>query len=174
MPTPHPDLLTTQTLIYDACGIAYTQPIAEAESADYSACTFAVNGMEARFRVAKTTPTKTGQFVTLWKREGKGPIQPFDVADPVELFIISTRKGNELGQFVFPKEVLLQQDIVSLNNQGGKRAIRVYPPWDVTTSKQAQRTQQWQLNYFVHIPANQPVDPEQAAILYLQQKKPLT
>jgi hypothetical protein len=29
-------------------------------------------------------PTKVGQFVTLWKRLGRGPIQPFDLSYPVE------------------------------------------------------------------------------------------
>ncbi|MEC0126550.1 MepB family protein [Paenibacillus pabuli] len=50
-----------------------------------------------------------------------------------------------IGHFVFPKHVLLQRDIISDQGKGGKRAIRVYPPWDKPTSKQALNTQQWQL-----------------------------
>ena len=32
--------------------------------------------------------------------------------------------------------------------------MRVYPPWDVTVSRQAQKTQKWQMAYFLEIPLN--------------------
>ncbi len=64
----HPDLMATQTQVYGPLGLDCTAPEAEAESADYGAATFALDGAPVRFRVAKTTPTKVGQFVTLWKR----------------------------------------------------------------------------------------------------------
>ncbi|MFQ6421766.1 MULTISPECIES: MepB family protein [unclassified Bacillus (in: firmicutes)] len=48
----------------------------------------------------------------------------------------------------------------------GKRAIRVYPPWDKTTSRQAQKTQAWQLEYFLEIPVNRPIDCVRAQMLY--------
>src|SRR5258708_5952015 len=91
---------------------------------------FNLNGFFIRFRVAKITPTKIGQFVTLWKRIGNGPTQPYDTSDTVDFFIISTRKDDHFGQFVFPKSVLSEQGILSINGKGGKRGIRVYPPWD--------------------------------------------
>jgi MepB protein len=46
-------------------------------------CALLLNGLRVQYRVAKITPTKVGQFVTLWKRVGRGPIQPFDLSDPV-------------------------------------------------------------------------------------------
>ena len=144
----HPDLLALQQA-YDAHGLAWNAPRHEAESADYAAAAFEVAGLRVRFRVAKITPTKVGQFVTLWKRIGAGPIQPFDDTDPVDLFVVSTREGEQFGQFVFPTAVLSARDVVARGGQGGKRAIRVYPPWVVTASKQAQATQRWQLAYFV-------------------------
>ncbi|MDQ1923771.1 MepB family protein [Massilia pseudoviolaceinigra] len=144
----HPDLHVLQRA-YDTHGMAWTAPLHEAESAEYAASSFAVEGMQVRFRVAKITPTKVGQFVTLWKRIGTCPIQPFDETDPVDLFVVSTRDGDQFGQFVFPKAVLARRDIVARAGQGGKRAIRVYPPWVLTTSKQAQATQRWQLQYFL-------------------------
>ncbi|HEX8614216.1 MAG TPA: MepB family protein [Telluria sp.] len=146
--TFHPDLYALQRA-YDRHGLAWTAPRREAESAAYAACSFDVNGLRVRFRVAKITPTKVGQFVTLWKRIGAGPIEPFDDTDPVDLFVISTRDGEHAGQFVFPTAVLVAHDVVARAGRGGKRAIRVYPPWVVTTSKQAQATQRWQLPYFV-------------------------
>ena len=51
----------------------------------------------------------------------------------------------------------------------GKRALRVYPPWDASTSRQAQRTQAWQLQYFVDMSQGQAVDLERVkALLALQ------
>jgi hypothetical protein len=56
-----------------------------------------------------------------------------------------------LGQFIFPKSVLADKGIVTRNGKEGKRGIRVYPPWDLTTNKQAKRTQSWQTKYFITI-----------------------
>ncbi|MCD0473809.1 MepB family protein [Flavobacterium sp. EDS] len=156
--TIHKDLLEAKELLYDTCNLECTQPIAEAESADYGAFTFNINKQAVIYRVAKITPTKVGQFVTLWKRSDKGPIAPFEITDAIDLFIVSTRNGSHFGQFIFPKSVLHQKGILSDDKKEGKRAIRVYPPWDSTTSKQAQKTQQWQLAYFVPISNEKPID----------------
>ena len=126
-----------------------------------------MDGAHVRFRVAKTTPTKVGQFVTLWKRVGKGPIQPFDASDDLDLLVVSVRSGPNFGQFVFPKAVLCKQGVMSIHGVGGKRAMRVYPPWDTTTSRQAQKTQAWQLDYFLHVPQTQPIDVERARRLHI-------
>ncbi|MEO2214546.1 MepB family protein [Paenibacillus amylolyticus] len=48
------------------------------------------------------------QFVTLWQRSEDGSTQPYDVSDPADVYVISTRSGSHFGQFVFPKHVLLQ------------------------------------------------------------------
>ncbi|MED2490499.1 MepB family protein [Bacillus thuringiensis] len=164
--TIHRDLLATKDLVYSPCRFECSQPRIEAQNAEYGAYVFNLNALSIRFRVAKITPTKVGQFVTLWERIGDGPIQPYDISDPVDLFVISTREGNNFGQFVFPKTVLCNQDIVSNKGKGGKRAIRVYPPWDKPTSRQAQKTQAWQLEYFLEIPGNKPIDCVRAQMLY--------
>ena len=83
-----------------------------------------------------------------------------------DFFVISIRKDNNFGQFIFPKSVLCQHDIMSMKGQGGKRAIRVYPPWDNALNKQAQKTQAWQINYFLEIPANKLIDYDRARKLY--------
>ncbi|PEA06514.1 MepB family protein [Bacillus cereus] len=164
--TIHSDLLATKDLVYSPCRFECSQPRIETQNAEYGAYVFNLNALSIRFRVAKITPTKVGQFVTLWERSGDGPTQPYDISDSVDLFVISTRERNNFGQFVFPKAVLCNQDIVSNKGKGGKRAIRVYPPWDKTTSRQAQKTQAWQLEYFLEIPVNRPIDCVRAQMLY--------
>ncbi|MDA6069370.1 MepB family protein [Flavobacterium sp. AC] len=145
------DLIIAKDVIYDCCDYEVSQPKPEAESADYDAYTFYLNGKHICYRMSKITPTKTGQFVTLWKRNKTGIIEPFDFSDAIDFVIISVRKDDLFGQFIFPKSILLEKGIFSTATKEGKRATRVYPPWDETTSKQAQKTQQWQLDYFYTI-----------------------
>ena len=59
--------------------------------------------------------------------------------------------------------ILINKEIVS-DKKEGKRAIRVYPPWDIAINKQAQKTQKWQLNYFLEIPQNQQYDLDQTKL----------
>jgi hypothetical protein len=162
----HSELLATYELMYNMCGFNFTQPQLEAQNAEYGAYLFHLNSWFIRFRVAKITPKKDGQFVTLWQRNENGISQPFDESDPVNYYVISTRSGNNFGQFVFPKEILLRQKVLSLNGNGGKRAIRVYPAWDTPTSKQAQKTQEWQLEYFIDIPTNKTINMARVHWLY--------
>lgn len=160
------DHLTIIELLHNKYNFSHTLPVPEAESAEYSAATLTVNGHIIKYRTAKITPTKTGQFVTLWKRNGKGPIEPFDVSDNISLFIISTACDNKLGHFVFPNTLLLEKKIIAGTDSAGKRAIRVYPPWDVPPNRQAAKTQQWQLPYFLEIPTHTSIDFTRAEMLY--------
>ncbi|MFI1652041.1 MepB family protein [Streptomyces avidinii] len=164
--TVHADLAAAKALVYDPCGFTCSQPVPEAESADYAAHTFTLDGRSVRFRAARTTPTKVGQFVTVWKRSPGGPIQPFDAADPVDLFVIGTRDGDHFGQFVLPMEALRRHGVVSTDGSGGKRAFRVYPPWVTTTNRQAGSAQAWQLDHFLHLPQDGRVDLDRARELY--------
>lgn len=155
----HPDLLAAQKFAYEPNGLTCTKIAKEVESKEYGAFEFEMNHQRIKFRVGKITPTKIGQFVTLWKRIGKGPILPYDLADPIDLFIISVRRSEQFGQFVFPKAVLYEKGVISNEGKGGKRALRVYPPWDVTDNLQAKKTQTWQLIYFFQIHPNKDIDP---------------
>ncbi|MFG2888150.1 MepB family protein [Streptomyces sp. NPDC048248] len=160
------DLLRAKFLAYDPSGFTCSLPVPEVESAEYGACEFTLDGRAIRFRVAKTTPTKVGQFVTVWKRSEGGPIQPFDAEDPVDFFVISTREDERFGQFVFPREVLRERGIVSMKGSGGKRAFRVYPPWVTTTNRRAGNTQTWQVKHFLQLPEGEPIDIPRAHELY--------
>ena len=160
------DLPLAKEHVYDSCTFDFRNLQKEKESAEYEAYSFQLNNKSILFRTAKITPTKIGQFVTLWKRIDKEPIQPFYFTDAIDLIVISVRKENRVGQFVFPKSVLCEKGIISTSNKEGKRAIRVYPPWDKAINKQAQKTQQWQLDYFLEIPVDKPIDRERAKMLY--------
>ncbi|MEG0881462.1 MAG: MepB family protein [Janthinobacterium sp.] len=127
-------------------------PVPEAESADYGACRAALHGKRLVLRVAKTTPTKIGQFVTVWKRpHPDADIAPLDEADPVDAVIIAVADGDGArhGFFIFPRSALIERGVMSRAGAGGKRALRVYPPWCAPQSGQALRTQRWQAQWFV-------------------------
>lgn len=144
-----PELLAT-IADYHSRGYGCSEPEAEPESREYCAYKFSLNTQSVVFRIAKTTPTKIGQFVTLWQRSpGPGqPIRPFDVSDAVDLFVVGVGDSVNSGQFVFPQEALIQRGVVSQGGLGGKRAFRIYPPWTAPTSRQAQATQRWQSEFF--------------------------
>ncbi|MEQ8364023.1 MAG: MepB family protein [Cyclobacteriaceae bacterium] len=145
------DLLLLQHHVFNPCGFSYTTPQREAESAEYEAHFFKINDLVIRYRKAKITPTKSGQFVTFWKREGDGPIQPYGIEDNVDVLIVCVRNDNHFGVFVFSRTILVSQGIISTDKKEGKRALRVYPPWDIPTSKQALKTQKWQQECFLEV-----------------------
>src|SRR5207302_11114262 len=94
----------------------------------------------------------------LWKRIGKGPIMPYDMADDFDFFVVAVRNKDRFGQFVFPKSVLCEKGVISQDGKGGKRAMRVYPAWDIADNSQAKKTQSWQLNYFIEVKTDDSVD----------------
>ncbi|MEU7524300.1 MepB family protein [Saccharothrix sp. NPDC042600] len=173
MPSNHPrwsglhdDLRAAKTLVYEPNGFVCSQPVPEPESTAYAAHRFTVDGASVVFRVAATTPTKAGQFVTVWQRSAQGPIRPFDTADGIDLFVISSRDHGHFGQFVFPGPVLCERGIVSRDGTGGKRGFRVYPPWVETTSRQASKTQAWQVEHFLRLDDHTPATSTHARSLY--------
>jgi len=126
-----------------------SSPQPEPESPEYGALRFMLNGRKSAFRQAKTTPKKIGQFVTLWKRDTpSSDIAPIDYDDEVEFVVIATSDEHRHGVFVFDRATLARKGVMSVRGRGGKRAMRIYPPWTSPTSKQAARTQAWQLNGF--------------------------
>jgi hypothetical protein len=145
------ELITAIEHVYKPAEMRLTAaPLRETESSEYGASRFGLDGHAVVFRVAKTTPSKVGQFVTIWKRPiSGGVISPLDIADGVAFVVVSVCNATHRGQFVFDQKILVAQGIMSINGKGGKRAIRVYPPWVKPIAKAAVRTQQWQLRYFL-------------------------
>lgn len=140
-----------KTVVYDKCELKLSDFKIEPESKEYDACRFKLNGLNIVSRNAKITSKKIGQFVTFWKRNRNGPIEPLNETDQIDFYVVNVQTKNQFGQFVFPKSVLIKKGIISTKNKEGKRAFRVYPIWNKTENKQAKGTQKWQLNYFYEI-----------------------
>ncbi|WMJ71716.1 MepB family protein [Cytophagaceae bacterium ABcell3] len=145
------DLLTARELFYDKLNLSFGNLKIHSESTEYGACSFELRGRKVEHRVSKITPTKTGQFVATWKRNEDGATEPFSSLDPVDFMIITSKSETGIGQFIFPKSVLVEKGIISHQSNAGKRGLRVYPPWDTPTNKQAEKSQSWQTKYFVLI-----------------------
>lgn len=157
-----------KTEVYDQCFFNISDYLLESEGKEYEACQFKLNGSYILCRNAKITPKKAGQFVTFWKRTSNGPIAPFNETDKIDFYIVNVRTENRFGQFVFPKPELIKRGIVSTSQREGKRAFRVYLPWEVVKSKQAAQTQKWQSEFFFEL--NNSLDLNRVKKLYKTNK----
>jgi hypothetical protein len=147
----NPTLKTIQTKIYNKCGLVISDYLNEAESKEYEACRFNLDDLKMICRTAKVTPNKVGQFVAFYKRNSSGIIEPLNQDDSFDFYLVNVKMADKVGQFIFPKSILIKKGIISTNQKDGKRAFRVYPNWDTTQSKQAIASQKWQLDYFYEI-----------------------
>lgn len=138
-------------LIFEKLNFKISKLIIDKESQEYDGCEFLLDERKIIFRSSKITPKKIGQFVTFWKRNEKGITEPFSEKGNFDYYVINVQSENQIGQFVFPKSVLIEKGIISTSKKDGKRGFRVYPIWDKTINKQAIATQRWQLNYFFEI-----------------------
>ena len=145
------ELKIVKELVFDKCGFNLTNIHHSKESLEYAACSFQLNGKSIQFRSSKITPTKTGQFVTIWKRNNDGITEPFDTSDDIDFLIITSKSSDNFGLYIFPKSVLIENGIITNNSKKGKRGMRVYPTWDMAQNKQAERTQRWQTKHFINI-----------------------
>lgn len=139
-----------QENLYNSCNLHIRNLTFEKNSDLYFSCFFYLENKKILFKIAKKTPKKFGWFVTLWKRV-EGLSLPYDKVDDVEFVVVCITENDQVGQFIFSKEVLLQKNIFSTNNKGGKRAIRVYAPFTEVLSNQACETKKWQSKYFIDL-----------------------
>ncbi|VDH17459.1 MepB protein [Algoriella xinjiangensis] len=130
----------------------------DVECDDYFGYNLHVNQTNIKFRKAKITPKKVGQFVTLWQRNNENQTEPFSVNNQFKLYIIAVEDADKRGFFIFSKEILAEKNILSTEKKEGKRGFRVYPDWVIPTNKQAEKTKNWQTDYFIEITENNQVD----------------
>ncbi len=134
--------------LFTTSDFTLTDFVVEKESKEYEGCNFKLNDLKIYFRKAKITPKKEGQFVTFYKRIQSGVIAPFDDEDDFQFLIVNVEFENQRGYFIFPKLLLAQKNILTTSIKDGKRAFRIYSPWDEPKNKQALTSQQWQLDCF--------------------------
>ncbi|KMQ68917.1 hypothetical protein ACM39_06425 [Chryseobacterium sp. FH2] len=121
------------------------------ECEEYFGYNFKLNQFSIKFRKAKITPKKIGQFVTLWKRNPETKeIEPFEDKDNFGFYIIAAESQNKRGFFFFSQNVLIQNKILTTSAKEGKRGFRVYPDWDIIKNKQAEKTKNWQTKSFIN------------------------
>lgn len=110
-------------LLYEPNNLTIKNIQEETQNSDYGAGIFQLNSKSIRFRVAKITPTKIGQFVSFWEKDEANKNQAFTYDNSTDLLVINTFNDNgDFGQFVFPKEILLQQNILRTSSTKGKMA----------------------------------------------------
>ncbi len=127
----------------------FTDTTKDQECEAYCGYNFKIGPLRIKFRKAKITPKKTGQFVTLWKRNPDGQTEPFSSNDDFDFYIVAAEEEQKFGIFLFSKHVLTYQQILTSKNKEGKRGFRIYPNWDIPTSKQAEKTKKWQQKHFI-------------------------
>lgn len=115
------------------------------EGKDYESCKFTVEEYFFLGRKSKITPTKKGEFVTLWKRLDKDT-HPFEQKDKIDYVFIVNQ--NATGYFLFPQAILLEKGIFQSSKKKGKRGFRLYFPWEEDLNPQAKKTRSWQEKYF--------------------------
>lgn len=140
-----------QDYIFRNLGISIADITEDKECKKYDGYTFQIGIFKFKFRKAKVTPNKIGQFVTLWRRNAEKQTEPFHINDDVDFYIIAKRNNERFGFFFFPKHVMGRHQILTDNIKIGKRGFRVYPDWDIPINKQAQAAKAWQTAYFINL-----------------------
>lgn len=138
-------------MIYKPNNLLITDIKEEKQNSEYAGGIFRLNNKTIRFRLSKITPNKIGQFVSFWEKNENMKNQAFSYEAAPDLLVITCIDDNKLGQFIFPKEALLNEKILKTQKQKGKMAMRVYPIWDKPVSNQAKKSQIWQLHYFIDL-----------------------
>ncbi|OPC06502.1 hypothetical protein BAS09_02680 [Elizabethkingia ursingii] len=143
------DLYRLENILLKENGLKISMLIEDSECEEYFGYNFQLNHYNIKFRKAKVTPKKNGQFVTLWRRNTDKQTEPFHYNDSFDFYIIATEYHEKSGYFIFPKSLLAEKQILTSDSREGKRGFRVYPVWDIPQNKQAEKTQKWQLEYFI-------------------------
>lgn len=141
-----------QHAIFEKSNLTISDLTQDLECEEYAGYNFTLNHYKIKFRKAKITPKKIGQFVTLWKRNPETKeTEPFQSDDHFDFYIILTQHENNLGFFFFSRKALTQYHILTSKTKEGKRGFRVYPDWDFPENRQAEKTKNWQQKSFIYL-----------------------
>lgn len=118
---------------------------------EYESCLFYIDQKKYRSRRAKKTPNKKGYFTVFWIKDDNNKNRPYNWEETPGKIIITFIDEDKKGQFIFPKEVLAERNIITTDDKKGKMALRVYPPFENSLNKTAEQTQKWQSDYFIDL-----------------------
>lgn len=135
-------------------GISISVVEPESHNAEYHGVRFHLNKYPVRFRKAKVTPAKQGLFVVAWEKNKNRVNQPYHYDTAPDFMMVYCEESDNKGLFIFDKNTLLKNKILSSHNQKGKMGFRVYPSWSIASSPQALKTQKWQSEYFIDLNCN--------------------
>lgn len=123
----------------------------EEQNKEYEGTVFTIDHHSFRSRRGKQTPKKQGYFVVFWEKDMLDKNKAYDFVNAPDKLIITIFDGDKKGQFIFPKELLAEKNILSTESKQGKMALIVYPDWVTPFNQTALATQKWQLPYFMNL-----------------------
>ncbi|HMR85662.1 MAG TPA: MepB family protein [Niabella sp.] len=109
------ELKRVEKAIFKISGLKISGITEDPECAAYMGCSFQMGRWNVKYRKAKITPKKTGQFVTLWKRNTQNQTEPFSTNDDFDFYLIAAGQEQAFGFFLFPKYILGQKE--NINNR---------------------------------------------------------
>ena len=154
------ELTHLDSTLFDTFGMHISNAYKDEETGDYCGYNFQLGSFHIKYRKAKVTPKKIGQFVALWKRNPEGKTEPYHIDDNFDFYFVETEYQDNWGCFLFPKGILSEKRVLSVNGKEGKRGFRVYPIWDSPENKQAISTKSWQIVYFLDLIGNRKISVE--------------
>ncbi|WP_323702495.1 MepB family protein [Mammaliicoccus sp. Dog046] len=141
----------TQTLLQSHLSASINNIEIEPLNKEYESSHFEINNIYYRSRRAKKTPNKKGYFVVFWIKDEENKNRPYTYSETPDKLIITVHDEQHIGQFIIPKEILLEKKIISHEQSTGKMAMRVYPTWEDDLNPTAIKTQKWQIKYFIDL-----------------------
>lgn len=139
------------SIISEICNFTYDKFRIDKFNSDYEGFTFEINKTSFKSRLARKTQKKKGYFVSFWCKNEHNENIPLDYTTIENKLIINIIDDGKLGQFIFPKDILKDKNIVKSDKSEGKMAMRVYPSWISDLNTTAKSAQSWQVKYFVNL-----------------------
>jgi hypothetical protein len=144
-------LILVKNIIRNNFDVLIDDIVEEKQNLEYEGFTFSIEKKRFRSRKAKKTPKKKGYFVAFWEKNSNNINKPYDEETSPEILVINVIDNEKIGQFIFPKKILVNKKILTSVNSKGKMAIRIYPSWCDNLNHNAVSTQKWQLDYFIDL-----------------------
>ena len=119
-------------------------------SRDYYAHTACIQHRTFEIRLAKTTPTTSGNFCSFYPKNQDNHAAPYHASQELAGLIVWVVGAHHTSsQFIFSKADLVAQRILDSDMQKGKRAFRLWTPQDPTRTITAEKNKQQQIKHYV-------------------------